>query len=333
MAINKNAYIRYQVLDRCFSNPGRNYTIDDLLDEVNAELLDINPDNSGVKRRQLYQDINYMESSEGFSIDLKRISSGRRKYYQYRNPKFSIRNKPVNQAEAEYMRSAIQVLSRFSGTPQFSWIDELLPMLESNFGAVGDSRELISYESNIDYEGTKHIQPLFNALNHKRVLKIGYKPFDEPETNFDFHPYYLKQYNNRWFVFGRNDATEIDTWNLALDRIVSLKEIDKTYKNTEIDWEDYFYDIVGVSRPFNSEPEEIKLVFNAFAKPYIMTKPLHPSQKTKHVGASLEVRISVIPNFELEKLILSFAEQVEVIYPETLKNKIQERLDLALENY
>ncbi len=333
MAINKNAYIRYQILDRCFSNSGRNYTISDLLQEVNSTLLDMNPNSSGIKVRQLYEDIRYMESSEGFSVDLERISSGKRKYYRYSNPKFSIRNKPINPAEAEYMRSAIQILSRFSGTPQFSWVNEMLPILETNFGAVGNSSEIISYESNIDYEGIKHIQPLFNALNNKRVLKICYKAFEEPKARFDFHPYYLKQYNNRWFIFGRNDETEIETWNLALDRIISIEEIDKKYKPTEIDWEDYFYDIIGVSRPFDESPQEIKLMFNATAKPYIITKPLHPSQKTKEKGADLEVRITVIPNFELEKLILSFAEQVKVVYPETLKTKIQQRLYLARENY
>lgn len=68
-------------------------------------------------------------------------------------------------------------------------------------------------------------------------------------------------------------------------------------------------------------------------QPYIMTKPLHPSQKTKEMESNLEVRINVIPNFELEKLILSFGEQVKVIYPETLKTKIKQRLTTAKENY
>ena len=42
MATNKNAQLRYQILDRYFSNFGRQYTIDDLVEEVNDRLLDIN---------------------------------------------------------------------------------------------------------------------------------------------------------------------------------------------------------------------------------------------------------------------------------------------------
>ena len=41
MATNKNAQLRYQILDRCFSNFHKRYEIDDLLDEVNEHLLDI----------------------------------------------------------------------------------------------------------------------------------------------------------------------------------------------------------------------------------------------------------------------------------------------------
>ena len=35
MPTNKNAQLRYQILDRCFSNRHRRYTIDDLVEAVN----------------------------------------------------------------------------------------------------------------------------------------------------------------------------------------------------------------------------------------------------------------------------------------------------------
>ena len=61
MATNKNATIRYQALDRCFRNPGRKYYIDDLIEVCNDALLDIDPDSSGIKRRQIYDDIKFMQ--------------------------------------------------------------------------------------------------------------------------------------------------------------------------------------------------------------------------------------------------------------------------------
>jgi hypothetical protein len=41
MPINKNALLRYQILDRCFSDRHRKYEIDDLVDKVNEALLDL----------------------------------------------------------------------------------------------------------------------------------------------------------------------------------------------------------------------------------------------------------------------------------------------------
>jgi hypothetical protein len=57
MSINKNAYIRYQTLDKCFSNFYRQYFIEDLLEEVNIALEDFNGGEFNIKRRQLFDDI------------------------------------------------------------------------------------------------------------------------------------------------------------------------------------------------------------------------------------------------------------------------------------
>ncbi len=37
MPTNKNAQLRYKILDRCFSNFKHKYTIDELVDEVNEK--------------------------------------------------------------------------------------------------------------------------------------------------------------------------------------------------------------------------------------------------------------------------------------------------------
>jgi predicted DNA-binding transcriptional regulator YafY len=139
----------------------------------------------------------------------------------------------------------------------------------------------------------------------------------------------LKQYNSRWFAFGLNSENQAPNWNLALDRIESISESSLGYKPTDIDWDSYFYDLVGVTRPEGVPLQEIVLTFSREVSPYVVTKPLHPSQKHKIEPNSLEVRITVIPNFELEKLILSFGEQVTVISPQAFKERITNRLKLA----
>jgi len=324
MAINKNAYIRYQTLDKCFRNSGRMYSWEDLLDECNKALLELNNNSNGIQRRQLFQDIKFMESDQGWSISLDRIKFGRKTQYRYSDLSFSINNQPLNEAEANQIKSALQILTRFTGTPQFEWIKEIIPTIQDKLGLVNEKKEVISFEANIDLKGLDHLTPLFNAIHNSRVLNILYKDFKSIEPYIiEFHPYYLKQYNNRWFVFGLNPFNKSPFWNFALDRIISIEETDNKYEFTDIDWEDYFYNIIGVTMPENKKITEVELLFSKEQAPYILSKPLHPSQKSKFVGeGELNVRISVIPNYELNSLLLSFGKSVKIIAPKVLKDKI-----------
>lgn len=323
MSINKNALIRYQVLDRCFRNNGRKYFWEDLLEECNKVLVDFDPNSEGIQRRQLFDDIRFMESEAGWSIPLERYRDSRKVYYRYKDLSFSINNQPLNDTEAEQIKSAIQIISRFSGTPQFEWVNEMIPMLESKFGFIERKSEIINFESNIDLKGIHFLTPLFNATVNERVLLVKYKDFKSPEPyEFIFHPHYLKQYNSRWFVFGLNADNQVSNWNLALDRIESLTETSQKYIHSKTDWEDYFFDLIGVTRPEGVDLQEIVLKFSSEAAPYVITKPIHASQKHISDATGLEVKIKVIPNFELERLILSFGDQVKVISPQNFKERI-----------
>ena len=59
-----------------------------------------------------------------------------------------------------------------------------------------------------------------------------------------------QNYRNRWFLFGYNPEKEKYDWNLAIDRIISFKEMQHPFlENTIIDWNEYFDDIIGVTKP------------------------------------------------------------------------------------
>lgn len=334
MAITKNAFIRYQTLDRCFRNTGRLYVIDDLLKACNAALTELDPANNGIRKRQLYDDIRFMTSEQGWNIELDKIRCGRKTAYRYLDPSFSIKNEPLNEAEATQIKAALQIISRFSGAPQFEWVNEMIPQMESKFGLIAQEKEIISFESNIDLKGRHHLQPLFQAIINQRVLSVTYRDFkSESSYQLIFHPYHLKQFNNRWFCLGLNADNENPTWNLALDRIESIIEKDLPYQPTTIDWTDYFYDLIGVSRLEEAVLTQIVLLFDAAVAPYVLTKPLHPSQKSYQTTEGLRVILTLYPNFELEKRLLSFGDQVQVVAPNNLRIKLQSRLTNALRHY
>ncbi len=135
-------------------------------------------------------------------------------------------------------------------------------------------------------------------------------------------------------MFGR-DPEFSRLSNLALDRIISLKEIDKDFiKNTEYDFSEYFEDIIGVSKSHEDLPVIIHLLFTPEQAPYILTKPIHGSQKKlRNDSEGLLISIEVIPNRELFSLLLSFGERVKVVSPEIIQRRIIEVYQKALLGY
>lgn len=324
MSINKNAYLRYQVLDKCFSNRYRMFFIDDLLNEVNKTLEEFNGVGSKVERRQLFDDIKFMESEAGFSIPLERIRQDKKVYYRYSEPDFSIQNQKISDDEIETINSALMVLLRFRGIPQFEWVNEIFPKLQSAFQNE-EPKEVISFDQNEYLVGLDNLPTLYKSITKKSALNIEYQSFKETEPKqLIIHPYYLKQFNKRWFLFGLNDKDKL-VYNLPLDRIKSISQSSVKYiENNTLDFKEYFEDIVGVSFTPNENPIKIKLKLSNEVAPYILTKPLHGSQKKAESNAGeIVIEIEVIPNIELRQLILSYGDGIEVISPKSFRDQMK----------
>jgi len=336
MATNKNALIRYKVLDNCFRNTGKRYFIDDLIAECEKVLLDIDPESNGISRRQIFEDIAFMKSKVGWEIELLKLRDGKKMFYHYKDTSFSINNMPLNEVEINQLQSTVDILSQFKGMPQFEWVNELVPKLKQGLASKEAAATIMEFDSNHYLKGIEHLGPLHNAIYYEKVLIVSYQPFEnEAPVEIIIHPYFLKQYNNRWFLFGYNPDKEKYDWNLAIDRIVSIKEIKGKYnKNTIINWQEYFEDIIGVTKPIDAKVKNVVLHFTGRTGKYMETKPLHGSQKSKWLNENtLEVSLQLIINYELERLILSYADSIAVIKPESLEEIIKNRLMNALNQY
>jgi len=248
---------------------------------------------------------------------------------------FSINKQPLNETEENQLKEALLTLSRFKGMPQFEWIEEIITRLDSGLGLSKNNQQIIEFEKNDFLKGLEHITTFYNAILYKKVIEVRYKSFKQENCqSIIFHPYYIKQFKNRWFVFGLNEEFGQLT-NLALDRIISIIENKKAYiPNTAIDFVEYFEDVIGVTVDKEANLEKVQLKINKDLYPYIQTKPLHGSQKIKEkTETHVLIELEVIPNYELESLLLSFGEGITVLSPQTIQERIKNRLHLTLNNY
>ena len=208
MPTNKNAQLRYQIIDKCLSNWSRRYYIEDLVGACNEALYLYNgetKDGCGVKKRQVQEDLKFIESEEGYGMDIDAIRDGHRKYYRYHTKGASIKNQPINQEELNLIYDALILLKRFDGVPQFEWLNDLEKRLYTT-SKLGDSLDsVVSFQHNPYLKGMDlYYKPIFNAIVNKRVIEIIYHPFGKDARTVIVTPYHLKQYNNRWFLIGKH---------------------------------------------------------------------------------------------------------------------------------
>jgi predicted DNA-binding transcriptional regulator YafY len=334
MATNKHAMIRYQALDRCFRNPGRKYYMDDLVEACNDALYEYSGGNSSVKKRQIFEDIKFMESSQGWNSPLAKIKDGRRVYYRYEDLDFSINNQLLNEREELQLKEALNTISRFKGMPQFAWIEELTAKLQQGLKLDKRKDKIIEFEQNQYLKGLEYITPIYEAIQNEQAITVKYQSFkqDEPIT-LVISPYFLKQYNNRWFLLGATEGFSNLT-TLALDRVKNISTSSSQYNSKHgIDFEDYFEDVVGVTVKQEVKAEKIRIRIDKSLYPYIKTKPIHGSQKYLGNDGGEIIELELIPNYELESLLLSFGEQIEIISPEDLRRKIRLRLNKTIKRY
>lgn len=330
MATNKHAIIRYQALDKCFSNSGRKFYIEDLVNACNEALYEYDGIEDGVKKRQVQADITFMESEQGWSIPLERIPDGKRVFYRYEDSHYSINSQTLNQSEVEHLKETVYMLNRFKGMPHFDWMEEVLTRLESSFHLKGEqASQVVGFEQNPYLKGLEHFSVLFDAIINKQVLNIVYQRFGKDEDHFIIHPYFLKQYNNRWFLFGLNKGYEGRITNMPLDRIISIESIHVDYiEYGGVEWDEYFDDVVGVTVFENKPTEKVILRIDNNAYHYIHTKPLHGSQilktKTEHYS---DIELTIQLNYEFETLLLGFADRIEILEPKALKEAIKKRVN------
>lgn len=314
-----------------------------LLDEVNESIAELYP-SEGISVRTLRDDIRLFRDPEnGFGAPLIVERYEGKDVYVYDDPEFSIAQKSLLPYEQYLIDAAQQLLERYDGHPKYDKLSEALILFQEEEGAtnIPDYSKILFYDKNEAYEGLKFLKPMFLAIKNKQVLNITFQGFADNESNtFIFHPYVLKQYNQRWFVFGYNETTDMKQWSIPLDERLQHYEIlqDAELKIDDTNWTTYFNEMVGVRKQSVTQEvpiaERVVLRFSPQRLQYFKTKPIHPYwDEFAEEGKEDQVFFETVINLELIQQILSYGKDVEVLEPEGLKLKMKDETNLMREYY
>lgn len=308
----QNKIARFMRLDQLLRSP-EGVTLKEILNDAKMD---------EISKRLLHDNLDELKEKYGaeFEPNLKR---GRERLWRYKDTNFSIMKQ--TSADMEIIRKSIENLSLFKGDPRYDMLRFYLMGLEK--GVTDSGVNFMSFDNNNEATGLEHIEGILDAIIHRYPLKMCYKPFGKAEYETNIHPYHLRQYNKRWFIFCYvEDKGEV--LNYALDRIVRIEHLSKEYIETDIDFDEYFDEIVGVSNYKKSNVEKILLKIDNKSIDYIRTKPLHWSQtelRNLNTQDYSYIQLKVKVNTELKMLLFSYSDAIEVLEPAWLRDTFAKR--------
>jgi len=335
MSQNKNALIRYKTIDKCLQNQYRQWTLEDLMDACSEALFEYEGKENTVSKRTTQLDIQLMRSEKlGYNAPIVVYD---KKYYKYDDEGYSITDIPLTETDINVLTETVSMLKQFKDFSLFTDVSDILQRLEDKiYAEKSHTRPVIYLDKNDHLKGLHFLDTLYQAIIKKVVVVITYRSFKSTVAQtFIYHPFILKEFNNRWFLVGRKKNNR-SVSNLALDRIVTIDfDFNLPFRDEDFDADHYYKDVIGVTVNEGLRAEKIQLWLNAENAPYVLTKPFHVSQVTEaqNQDGSIVVSLRLKVNYEFERLILGFGSGINVIAPAHLRRRIKGKLQEALKNY
>jgi predicted DNA-binding transcriptional regulator YafY len=332
MPKNKNAFIRYRIIDGALRNKHKRYP-------TKQELIEACSGLGSVSARTIDGDIYDMKFDEELGYAAPIEYDRKLRGYYYADPNYSISNLPLKQEDLYALEFACSLLKQFDGIGPIQQFMQSVEKIEEyvnlrNVYGNDDFLQIIETEKGLSQKGNEYLHPLLLSIKEQQAVMMHYKGFGHADVkSYELHPYVLKEYRNRWYVTGKlAEKDRIQTF--ALERIKELIPTKRQFKrDASFKPADYFKHSFGIS-VHDYEPQLVTLSFSPSEAPYIKSQPLHQTQQILVDNEDVfKITLDVIPSYELKAQILSYGDKVKIIAPEDLKQEHVATLKNAITKY
>lgn len=323
MPLNKNFMGRLVAIHELLSS-GVHYSLEELQKACTRKT------DKMTSVKTLYNDLRELKDVYGAPIPEK-DRSGKPYYYTESFSLFGV----LNPNDASLANEAVALIRKMQTLPQFPGLEEVMLKFEQQPGVIGKPRQsVIQFETNEQYSGRHRLTNLYQAIQSDHPVALVYTDFGKATERYTFSPYLLKEYNNRWHVYGwANEKGKL--LNLALDRIDSLVPLPELRRRPDtIDWDDYLADVIGFTRT-EGEPLQPWLIRVWFPRAhYVLTKPLHGSQRVvQRTDSFVDLQFDLIWNREFEAALFELGPDAELLEPDAKRADFAEKVWRMAERY
>ena len=177
--------------------------------------------------------------------------------------------------------------------------------ISNNLNANNNLLSFIEFENKAAIETIPNFKTILEAIQQQIPINFKHYSFYHlKEEEYTLKPYFLKQYQNRWYVIGE---TEKGYRTFGIDRIENITIGTKKFKAKTEEAKDKFSHVIGLNY-MDHKMEKIQLSFHISQKPYIVSLPLHHSQKEINSDneTTFDIELRIHPNFEFRQQILKY---------------------------
>lgn len=336
MPTNRHAVVRYQVIDRCLQQRHKKWTATTLAEACADALAELDGDAALPSRSTIGRDIRTMRLPRPLGYDAPILWNSREGTYRYAELGYSIYDGPLREEDLEAVQGALSILRHFRHFSQVEGIEALAARLQHSLKPARRlGRPVILFSRPPEAPAYRWLDFLYQAAEREQCLLLHYEPFQEEPFRAVISPYLLKEYNNRWFLIAYHHGLE-RLHTFALDRIRQAEPqlLRPFFRAPQFDPDTYFNDIIGVTILEGRQVEDIRFRATPLRARYLLTKPVHPSLKVAGEGEGfVDFSLRLIPNYELESWLLSFAEEIQLLQPQWLAEQVKGRLQEAAGRY
>lgn len=316
MSLNKEAHLRYKIIDSCIGNknkpfPSMNYLIESLEGKLGKTFT----------VSTIQKDIKSMKEDDvlGFSAPIKYSKSN--EGYYYSDADYSISKLPLTVDESNTFLETMDLLEiiaekSISDEAKGAYI-KLKNHLSLNKHQTKSIIPYVVSQRAPQQWGFFHYKALLEHIKRKEPFTMIYYSLKENEmVEETTHPYQLLEFDARWYLLGYSESKK-RLRVYGLERIMPDWDVNKkiTFKESKRkEVVKYSKNMYGVYPLYEAKKQLIKFYVSKSYEYILEMNPLHSSQKIVDRNHELITLITVelIPTHELIRWFLANCENVMV---------------------
>ena len=172
-------------------------------------------------------------------------------------------------------------------------------------------------------KGWEHLDTVTQAMAEGHRLRVTHRQFGSTESHSHIiAPWFVKQFRQRWYVIGPDESGSMRV--MAFDRIERIETDDTTFTMPcRMTADTCFGDLYGVILGDGSTACTIRLKVTHGQGAYLITRPLHPSQRIISTdGGDITLEVHLRPTYDFMQEVLSLGDCAEILAPEDLRDEI-----------